>query len=49
MERRRVGAWKITTKDGHVWFADRLEGELLDTAIADATATFGNGCTVEPW
>jgi hypothetical protein len=49
MERRIVGAWKITTKDGQVWGTDRLEGELLDTAIAHATATFGDGCTVEPW
>jgi len=42
-----VGAWMVTTSDGEVWFTDRIKGELLDTAIASATATFGEGCTVK--
>lgn len=42
-----IGAWMVTTKDGEVWFTDRIKGELLDTAIASATATFGEGCTVK--
>lgn len=46
MQRKRIGAWKITTKDGAVWFTDRLKGELIETAINHATATFGDGCTV---
>lgn len=47
--REVVGAWKITTKDGEVWFEDRLKGELLETAVSSANATFGDGCMVEPW
>ena len=46
--REVVGAWKITTKDGEVWFTDRLKGELLETAVSAANATFGDGCIVEP-
>lgn len=49
IRREVIGAWKITTKDGNTWFADRLKGELLETAIADANATFGDGCRVTPW
>lgn len=47
--REVVGAWKITTKDGEVWFTDRLKGELLETAVSAANATFGDGCSVTPW
>ena len=44
-----VGAWMVTTSDGEVWFTDRTKGELLETAVAGATATFGEGCTVRPY
>lgn len=47
--REVIGAWRIITNDGTVWFTDRLKGELLETAIAAASATFGDGCIVEPW
>lgn len=49
VRREVIGAWKITTEDGNTWFADRLKGELLETAIANANETFGNGCRVAPW
>ena len=49
MMREVIGAWRIITNDGTVWFTDRLKGELLETAIAAASATFGDGCAVEPW
>lgn len=42
-----IGAWMVTTSDGEVWFTDRTKGELLETAIASANATFGDGCTVK--
>lgn len=47
MEKKTVGAWIIITSEGKEYFADRFEGETLESAVAEAEATFGAGCTVK--